>query len=69
MTQNKKEPEGSAKVGKYDTRSTDLHGRQADQVKPHSELAEEKPAPKPGKSQKVSGEIAGALKDQVGKSG
>jgi len=67
MTQKKKEPSGSAKVGPYDLRSTDLSGRQADGVKPHTELAEEKPAKKPDpEAAAISGEVAGAMKDQVG---
>lgn len=69
MTQKKKEPPGSGKVGPHDLRSTDLSGRQADAVKPHSERAGEKRGKAPRRSQDVSGEVAGALKDQVGKSG
>jgi hypothetical protein len=61
---------GSAKVGPHDTRSTDLYGRKADAVKPHTELASEKPAAKPSRKAKdASGEVAGALRDQVGKGG
>jgi hypothetical protein len=56
---------GSAKVGEHDLRSTDLSGRKADDVTPHSERAsqEKTPAAKPD----ASGEVAGALKDQVGR--
>ncbi len=68
MTKDKKHVPGSAKVGPHDTRSTDLHGRKADRVKPHAGLASEKPAPKPDpEAAETSGEVAGALRDQVGK--
>lgn len=65
MTKRRAKPvPGSAKVGPHDTRSSDLSGQGADDVTPHSERAsqEKKPAPAPG----ASGEVAGALKDQVG---
>lgn len=53
---------GSSKKGDIDLRSTDANGKQADDVKSHAEIAGEKPAAKPAKS----GEVGGALKDQVG---
>jgi hypothetical protein len=65
MTKPAKPVPGSAKVGQHDLRSTDLSGRKADAVTPHSERAsrEKKPDPRPD----ASGEVAGALKDQVGR--
>ncbi|MBX9752345.1 MAG: hypothetical protein K5Q68_22340 [Roseococcus sp.] len=56
---------GSAKVGEHDLRSTDLSGPRADDVTPHSERASQ--GKKPKKNPAASGEVAGALKDQVGR--
>jgi hypothetical protein len=56
---------GSAKVGASDLRTSDLSGRQADDVKPHSQRAEDQPTEA---APKASPEVAGALRDQVGRS-
>ncbi|TCH96621.1 hypothetical protein EJV46_18715 [Roseococcus sp. SYP-B2431] len=61
MTKGKSIP-GSSKKGDIDTRSTDANGKQADEVKPHSERAGETPSKKSPRQ----GEVGGALKDQVG---
>jgi hypothetical protein len=54
---------GSSDKGSINTRSTDANGKQADEVKPHSEIASEQPA----EENPPSGEAAGALRDQVGR--
>jgi hypothetical protein len=54
---------GSSDKGILNTRSTDANGIQADEVKPHSEIASEQPTDE----SPTSGEVAGALKDQVGR--
>jgi len=61
MTIGKPNP-GSSKKGPIDTRSTDANGKQADEVKSHAQKADEKPS----KASPGQGEVAGALKDQVG---
>jgi hypothetical protein len=61
----KKPVPGSARVGNMDTRSTDVGGKQADEVESHSERAGKKPSDKE-KSEPVRDEAAGAMKDQVG---
>ena len=65
MIDPKKPRPGSAKVGAADLRASDLSGRQADDVKPHSERADEQPTEAPPKA---SPEVAGAFRDQVGRS-
>jgi hypothetical protein len=65
VTQPKNDVPGSAKRGKHDLRSSDLSGRKADAVKPHSERASEEKKPEPGPE--ASGEVSGALRDQVGR--
>lgn len=60
MTVGKPNP-GSSRKGPIDTRSTDAHGRQADEVKTHAERAKEKPA----ETSNRAGEAAGALKDET----
>ncbi|MDB5411815.1 MAG: hypothetical protein JWR10_150 [Rubritepida sp.] len=62
MTDKKTNIPGGSKRGDIDSRSSDASGRQADEVKPHSDKASEKPAEKSS----GSGEVGGALKDQVG---
>ena len=57
---DKKPNPGSAKKGDIDLRSSDVSGKQADEVKSHSDRASDKGPNKPG----ASGETAGALKDQ-----
>ncbi|WP_431303185.1 hypothetical protein [Sediminicoccus sp. BL-A-41-H5] len=57
---------GSAKVGPHDTRSSDLSGQGADEVASHSERASRDRKPKT-KTPPASGEVEGALRDQVGK--
>lgn len=64
MSQPKEGSPGSSKTGEYDLRSSDLSGPQADAVKSHSDLASD--AKKPATSTEASGEVAGALRDQVG---
>lgn len=67
--QNK--PDWSSKTtgGEMDTRST-TPDMAAAEVKPHAERAKEKPTvPSDRKAAAVSPEAAGAMKDQVGKSG
>lgn len=59
-------PSGSAKVGEHDLRSTDLSGRGADEVASHSERASRAKKPRT-KTPPASGEVEGALRDQVGK--
>ena len=54
---------GSSRDGPIDTRSTDAHGKQADEVKSHAERAAEKPKTE-GPTPK-SGEVRGALKDET----
>ena len=61
-----KRPSGSAKVGPHDLRSSDLSGRKADAVASHSERASRSRKPKK-KTPPASGEVEGALRDQVGK--
>lgn len=69
--QDEKQPSGSAKVGDVDTRTTRTeHGLDAETMKPpHQDKAAERgvegTAGK-GAETGVSGEVAGALKDQVG---
>ncbi|RVT97880.1 hypothetical protein EOD42_08810 [Rhodovarius crocodyli] len=60
MTVGKPNP-GSSKKGDIDTRSTDAHGKQADEVESHAERAKRNQRPKA----KPDGETAGALKDQT----
>jgi hypothetical protein len=59
-------PSGSAKVGPHDTRSSDLSGQGADEVASHSERASREKTSKT-KAPPASGEVEGALRDQVGK--
>jgi hypothetical protein len=61
MRKNEQDVPGSSKRGKIDTRSTDAHGQQADEVKSHAERAKEKG---PEKSSRT-GEVAGAMKDET----
>jgi len=62
MTTRKKVP-GSSRHGPIDTRSTDAHGKQADEVKSHAERAAEKPDAQ-GPDRKRD-EVSGALKDET----
>ena len=62
-----KRPSGSAKVGPHDLRSSDLSGRKADAVASHSERASHSRKPPKKKTPPTSGEVEGALRDQVGK--
>jgi hypothetical protein len=52
---------GSSRKGDIDTRSTDAHGKQADEVKSHAERAKERPA----KDGAPDDETSGAMKDQT----
>jgi len=69
--QDKSQPSGSAKVGRVDTRSSLTEdGATAETMKtPHGEKAMQRGVEGtagPGAETGVSGETAGALKDQVG---
>lgn len=59
-------PSGSARVGPHDTRSSDLSGRGADEVASHSARAG-RDRKRKTKAPPASGEVEGALRDQVGK--
>jgi hypothetical protein len=61
----KKPVPGSSRVGNMDTRSTDVGGKQADEVASHAERAQKKPSTK-AESEPARDEAAGAMKDQVG---
>jgi hypothetical protein len=54
---------GSSDKGSINTRSSDANSKQADEVKPHSEIASEQQV----EERAPSGETSGALRDQVGR--
>ncbi len=63
MMPRKKFISGGSDKGSLNTRSSDANGKQADDVKSHTEIANEQPV----KSEPSSGEVSGALRDQVGR--